>query len=175
MKACPSPISAATATHSRPVSRLMPIQPFGPRYGGRKKCSGAAGTRDSWAPGGAATHTASRPSPWWLSTKARYWPDGTKKAGAPCESFSVVPARVRQMVRTRSIAFAAPRFDWLLPISEDCTKERVIYRKFEQSLPSDPAPALIELSDITGAPHPVPLPAGEGRGEGLGEALCRSD
>src|SRR5438552_3824566 len=61
----------------------------------------------SCAPGGCATHAATRPSPWWLSANIRYRPLGMKNAGAPCESFSYVSGSAVQIFRTWSSASMA--------------------------------------------------------------------
>ena len=62
----------------------------------------------SCAPGGAAHHSASRPSPWWSSRNiTNVFFSRTKNDGAPWLSRSVTSGRARQAARTRSNGVSA--------------------------------------------------------------------
>ena len=56
----------------------------------------------AWAPGGALSQSATRPSPWWLTS---YWAkilSGARKVGTtPHDSFSVDSGKARQIARSR--------------------------------------------------------------------------
>ena len=77
-------MTATTSAQSGRPSTRTPSQPRCPTYGGRKNRSGSWPIISSCAPGGAAHHSASRPSPWWSSMNiTKVFFSRTKNDGAP--------------------------------------------------------------------------------------------
>ncbi len=98
----------------------IPTQPAAPTYGGRKYTVGALRISVACSPGTAGSHTATRPSPWWLFAnivKTRFF---TKNVGSPCDTFSVAPGIDMQMRRTRFRCCSLSRARCAFAILDQC-------------------------------------------------------